>query len=118
MNIYLNRRTGRPGHAIFLLLLLILSHNVLFAQGDSSAAGKPRPMSWKDIPSWKYISPQRVELSPDGQWLAWPLQTTEGDGELILKSTKDTVTRKLPLGGDNQPSFQFSEDGQWIAVRQ
>ncbi len=44
--------------------------------------------------------------------------TTEGEGELILKSTKDTVTRKYPIGGDNQAGFAFSEDGQWIAIRQ
>ncbi len=75
-------------------------------------------MSWKDVPSWKYIATQKVELSPDGKWLAWPLQTTEGDGELVLKSTTDTITRKYSVGGDASPGFEFSEDGQWIAIRQ
>jgi dipeptidyl aminopeptidase/acylaminoacyl peptidase len=88
------------------------------AKADTTAAQKPRAMNWKDIPTWKYLAPQRVELSPDGKWLACPMLTTEGEGELILKSTKDTVTRKYPLGGDNQASFQFSEDGQWIVIRQ
>ena len=106
-----------------LLLLATASCHTLFAQADTAAkasaeAKAPRAMSWKDIPSWKYISPQRVELSPDGKWLVWPLQTTEGDGELVIKSTKDTVTRKYPLGGDNIPTFEFSDDGQWIAIRQ
>ena len=92
---------------------------MLFAQQpDSTKPKAPRPMSWKDVPSWKYINPGKVELSPDGKWLAWPLQTTEGEGELIIKSTKDTVTRKYPVGGDTYPGFEFSEDGQWIAIKQ
>ena len=114
-----------------LLLLLCACTQILFAQHDSTspdaakhdsaaAAGpkKPRPMSWKDVPSWKYISTPSVMLSPDGKWLAWPLLTTEGDGELIVKSTTDTVTRRYPIGGTNQASFAFSEDGQWIAFKQ
>jgi dipeptidyl aminopeptidase/acylaminoacyl peptidase len=88
------------------------------AKADTAKPAKPRAMNWKDIPSWKYINPQKVELSPDGKWLAYPMLTTEGEGELILKSTKDTLTRKYPVGGDNQASFAFSEDGQWIAIRQ
>ena len=124
MNTKAPRQTSgcfRP--VVFLLLLVIVNQNALFAQADSSSRASaeskaPHAMSWKDVPSWKYISPQRVELSPDGKWLAWPLQTTEGDGELIIRSTKDTLTRKYPLGGDNIPTFQFSEDGQWIAIRQ
>ena len=94
-----------------LIFLLSICSNILFAQ-------KPRAMSWRDIPSWKYIPPFKVELSPDGKWLAYPLLTTEGEGELIVKSTKDTTTRKFSVGGDNQASFEFSEDGQWIAIRQ
>ncbi len=109
-------RGGKPV-AVLIILFFCCNHG-LFAQTDTAAPAKPRPMSWKDIPSWKYISPQKVELSPDGKWLAYPMLTTEGEGELILKSTKDTVTRKYPIGGDNQASFQFSEDGQWIAIKQ
>jgi dipeptidyl aminopeptidase/acylaminoacyl peptidase len=111
-----------------LLVLLCLCGPALFAQSDSTkasaskadstAAKKPRPFAWKDVPSWKYIPPQAVRLSPDGKWLASPLLTTEGEGELIIKSTKDTVTRKFPLGGSGQPVFEFSEDGQWAAIRQ
>jgi dipeptidyl aminopeptidase/acylaminoacyl peptidase len=130
----MNLHTPRPRTGGFckplatLLFLLTVCSQVLFAQADSAKPGaahpdtaKPRPprsMTWKDVPNWKYISPQKVELSPDGKWLAWPLLTTEGDGEFIIKSTKDTVTRKYPIGGDNQPAFEFSEDGQWIAIKQ
>ena len=104
--------------AIFQITLLFFCSYSLFAQSDSAAPKKPRAMAWRDIPSWKYINPGKVELSPDGKWLAWPLQTTEGDGELIVKSTKDTVTHKYSVGGDNSPGFEFSEDGQWLAIRQ
>ncbi len=118
MNTIAIRQTNHCFRRVAVLLILNAASHALFAQNDSSLNRAPRPMSWKDVPNWKYISPQHVELSPDGKWLASALQTTEGDGELILKSTKDTVTRKYPIGGDNQPSFQFSEDGQWIAIRQ
>jgi len=106
MNLYTPPRTGGAA----ALLLLICCGPLLFAQ--------PRPMTWKDVPSWKYINPGKVELSPDGKWLAWPLLTTEGEGELIIKSVKDTLTRRYPVGGDNRADFLFSEDGQWIAIRQ
>jgi hypothetical protein len=106
------RRRATPRSAA-LLLLLCACTQILFAQQDSTspnaarpdttkpgsakpdvarhdsaaAAGpkKPRPMSWKDIASWKYINTPNVMLSPDGKWLAWPLLTTEGDGELIIR---------------------------------
>ena len=69
-------------------------------------------MSWKDIPSWKYINPQKVELSPDGKWLAYPKDNNGKGEELILRAKdKDTITRKYSLGGDNQPSFEFSKMG-------
>jgi dipeptidyl aminopeptidase/acylaminoacyl peptidase len=127
----MNQNTLR--RAAFFVLLCACSQ-ILFAQPDStkpgpakpdvarhdSAAGpkKPRPMSWKDIASWKYINTPNVMLSPDGKWFAWPLLTTEGDGELIIKTTGDTVTRRYPIGGASQASFAFSEDGQWIAFKQ
>jgi len=125
---------GRCSKSTTLLILaLVCCHYIASAQTDTAkpaapgttaaktdraAPKKPRSMSWRDIPTWKYIAPQKVELAPDGKWLAYPMLTNEGEGELILKSTKDTLTRKYPLGGDNQASFQFSEDGQWIAIKQ
>jgi dipeptidyl aminopeptidase/acylaminoacyl peptidase len=117
-----------------LLLLLCACTQILFAQPDTTKPGsakpdvarhdspagpkKPRPMSWKDVASWKYINTPNVMLSPDGKWFAWPLLTTEGDGELIIKATGDTVTRRYPIGGASHASFAFSEDGQWIAFKQ
>src|ERR1700750_1667101 len=102
-----------------LVFIFCFCHFTVFAQskvdsggaagGGAAAAKKPRPMSWRDVPSWKYVPPQKVELSPDGKWLAWPLLTTEGEGELILKSVNDTTTRKYAVGGDGQAGFEFSE---------
>src|ERR1700679_2239656 len=106
LNTALQTSCGGKPTAVLILLLFCCKYG-LFAQADTA---KPRAMSWKDIPTWKYLNPQKVELSPDGKWLAYPLLTTEGEGELILKNTKDTATRKYPIGGDNQASFAFSED--------
>jgi dipeptidyl aminopeptidase/acylaminoacyl peptidase len=141
----MNQNTPRKAA---LFLLLCACGQLLFAQPDSvklaaaALAKKPRPMNWRDVPSWKYIGTSAVTLSPDGKWLAWPLLTTEGDGELIIKAagerkaagdgkvggdgkatgegkaTGDTVKRRYPIGGVGQTSFAFSDDGQWIAFKE
>ncbi len=81
MNLNTASQTSRGGKAVAVLILLLFYCNYgLRAQADTAKAApakadtvapkKPRAMSWKDVPSWKYINPQKVELSPDGKWLA------------------------------------------------
>ena len=101
-----------------IAFLLLLSGTTLFAQTDTASNKQRRPISWKDVSSWKYIAPTNVTLSPDGNWAAWPLLTYEGDGELIVRKIGDTLQRKYPIGSTSFASLSFSEDGKWIAFKQ
>jgi dipeptidyl aminopeptidase/acylaminoacyl peptidase len=87
------------------------------AQEKNDSSKKARPMGWKDISSWRSISTFSVSLSPDGNWVAYPLTTREGDGELIVKKVNDTTLRKYPIGGTSS-GFSFSEDGKWLAFKE
>ncbi|HMR92810.1 MAG TPA: prolyl oligopeptidase family serine peptidase, partial [Chitinophagaceae bacterium] len=98
----------------FLLAGLLFSFLLAGAQEKKDA----RPMQWKDIASWRSVPSFNVSLSPDGRWVAYPLLTREGDGELIIKKLKDTLTRKYPVGGTTFANFAFSEDGKWIAFKE
>jgi len=98
--------------SFFLLPALLAT-----AQEKTDSVKKARPMSWKDVSSWRSISTFSVTLSPDGNWVAYPLLMREGDGELIVKKVNDTVQKKYPIGG-SFAGFTFSEDGKWLAFKE
>lgn len=97
----------------FLLLPALLASS----QEKADPPKSPRPMSWKDVSSWRSISTFSVTLSPDGNWVAYPLLMREGDGELIVKKVNDTIQKKYPVGGSFS-GFAFSEDGKWLAFKE
>ncbi|MCH7414696.1 prolyl oligopeptidase family serine peptidase [Belliella sp. R4-6] len=79
----------------------------------------PKPMGWKDIPSWKSISMNSVKMSPDGKWMAYAMLPVEGDGELIIRKTNDPDSKKTyPIGSTNSANIEFSEDSRWIAFKE
>ncbi len=75
-------------------------------------------MGWKDVSNWRSISTFSVTLSPDGKWVAYPLLTREGDGELIVQKVKDTAQKKYSIGGASFAGFSFSDDGKWLAFKE
>lgn len=77
-----------------------------------------KPISWKDVPGWKSLTGNGAVLSPDGKWVAYGIAPVEGDGELFLQKTDDTVLRKYPSGGSSFISMAFSEDGKWFAYKE
>jgi len=97
----------------FLLLPALLASS----QEKADSPKSPRPMNWKDVSSWRSISTFSVTLSPDGNWVAYPLLMREGDGELIVKKVNDTIQKKYPVGGSFS-GFAFSEDGKWLAFKE
>lgn len=79
----------------------------------------PKPMDWKDIPSWKSIATNSVNMSPDGKWMAYAMLQVEGDGELIIKKIDDPKYKKTyKIGSSNFVSMAFSEDSKWIAFKE
>jgi dipeptidyl aminopeptidase/acylaminoacyl peptidase len=102
----------RAGMFLFLAVSVFSSAS---AQAQKTA---PKPISYKDVSSWKAIQNFSVTLSPDGQWMLYALHPVEGDGELVLQKVNDTIKRAYPIGGS--PSFraEFSEDGKWLAFKE
>ncbi len=101
-----------------LPLVFLLSAYGTYAQEKTSPAKAPAPMNWKDISSWRSISTFSVNLSNDGKWVAYPITTREGDGELVVKKVNDTTIRKYPTGGASFVNFSFSDDGKWLAYKE
>lgn len=101
-----------------VIALLLFMQLAVQAQPKSDTTQTPRPIGWKDIPSWKAISAFNVNLSPDGKWVAYPVVAREGDGELFVKKIKDTVLRQYPLGSPSSSFTLFSEDGKWLAYKE
>lgn len=78
----------------------------------------PKPMSWHDVSSWRYISPSSVMFSADGNWVAYAIVAAEGDGEVILKNIKTDSTKKYAIGGSINPQMEFSENSKWFAFKE
>lgn len=98
---------------VFFLWLFAFSITYAIAQEA------PKPMSWKDVATWKSMPNNGFKLSPDGQWMAYTLIGLEADGELILQKVSDPDSKKtFPIGNTNFPSFEFSDNSQWIAFRE
>ena len=77
----------------------LLTFWALFLVASLAIAQDTKPITWKDIPTWKYMPGSAFRLSPDGQWMAYGLVQLEGDGELILQKVGDESSKKtLKIG--------------------
>jgi dipeptidyl aminopeptidase/acylaminoacyl peptidase len=76
-------------------------------------------LSWKDVPSWKSININGVQLSPNGKWAVYVMSPGEGDSELMLvNTTKPEEIHKFPIGSTPVASFSFSENSKWLAFKE
>ncbi|PRY85720.1 S9 family peptidase [Mongoliibacter ruber] len=86
---------------------------------NGGMAQDQKPMSWKDVPSWKSISQGSVQFSKDGKWMAYGMVLVEGDGEVIIQKVNDPESKKsFPIGSSSNPSISFSDDGRWVAFKE
>lgn len=83
------------------------------AKEEKAAPKAPRPIELLEIMAWKSIS--STALSTDGQWFAYRLSPTEGDGEVIIRQTKGTKEYKFPAGESRFGLVSFSEDAKYCA---
>ncbi|MBN7802789.1 S9 family peptidase [Algoriphagus aestuariicola] len=98
----------------YLLLVWLLCLTATFAQAQQT-----KPMSWKDVATWKYMPGSAFKLSPDGQWIAYGIIGLEADGELILQKVFDPDSKKsFPIGNTNFPNFEFSDNSHWLAFKE
>jgi len=97
----------------FLWLLCLLP---FLSQAQNEA---PKPITWKDIPTWKYMNSGTFKISPDGQWIAYGVIALEADAEIILQKISEPDSSKIvKIGFTNYPSIEFSEDSKWIAFKE
>ena len=73
-----------------------------------------QPPSPGDFGQWERLAPagDRGGLSPDGRWLAYAINRTNGENELRVTSVADGATKTVAFGA--QPAF--SADSKWVAV--
>jgi dipeptidyl aminopeptidase/acylaminoacyl peptidase len=112
-------------HAILSIATLYLGVVPTTSHAGDQPSASPQPLQLADVLAWKSI--RSVQLSRDGQWLAYQLVPNEGDGEVILRKTTGDQERRFPCG--KLPGFRFvpgqpipvrvdlafSEDSQWLA---
>jgi dipeptidyl aminopeptidase/acylaminoacyl peptidase len=97
-----------------LLLIWLFCLATLVAEAQDA-----KPITWKDVATWKSMPSNGYKISPDGQWIAYGIVGLEADGELILQKVSDPESKKsFPIGNTTFPIFEFSENSQWIAFRE
>jgi len=104
--------------ALTILLPLSLARSPAAAQ-EEEGEPIPRPIALQDILDWKRIT--GGVLADDGDWFAYRLSPTEGNSELVVRSTVDDTEHRFPVGevaggGFGGPSgLSFSDDSRWLA---
>ena len=77
----------------------------------SATTAAKKTLSYADAETWKSI--RGTALSGDGKWFACRIGSTNGEGEVILRSVADGKETKFPAG--NAGSHEFSFDSKWFA---
>lgn len=81
-------------------------------QEPAVADTTPRPIGIQDIMDWKRI--MGATLSRDGSWFAYRISPTEGNSELVVRSTADDTEHRFPVG-EGGGAIAFSADSRWLA---
>ena len=74
----------------------------------------PHPPTPADFGQWERLVtvPDHGGLSPDGRWLTYGINRTNGENELRVTSIVDGATKTIAFG--TQPAF--SADSKWLAA--
>jgi dipeptidyl aminopeptidase/acylaminoacyl peptidase len=95
-----------------LILSLLISLTAVFVPAQSAQSQKTLELA--DILKWKRIG--GAVASDDGAWLAYRLSPAEGDGEIVIRRTKDEKELRFPTGdAAGLGTHAFSRDSKWIA---
>jgi len=97
----------------FLSALLALALVLPFVPVKAQSTAAKRPMDIEDVIAFRNMG--TTTLSNDGQWMVYSMRPTQGDTELIVRSTATDKEMKFPVGDGGGNSAVFSDDSQWIA---
>jgi len=98
--------------SLFILALVLPGTPAFVAGQTQEETAQPRPIGLQDILGWKRIV--GPSLSNDGAWFAHRLSPTEGNSELVVRSTADDTEHRFPVG-ERGGSVVFSDDSRWLA---
>lgn len=96
------------------LMTLVLA---AFVISDAFAAGR-RALTVDDFARLRAVD--EPEFSPDGEWLAYSLQTTDvaadkRSTDIWLARWRDGAARQLTFTGESESTPRWSPDGRWLA---
>src|SRR5688572_26387049 len=113
-----------------LIALLPLATAPVHGQGPSSTSAR-KQLTQADYDLWRSI--QGSSLSPDGRWIAYTIQPLVGEGELVVRSTRDGTeyrhsrgyTGRAPAtsatneeggggGGGGAPAARITADSRYV----
>ena len=82
--------------------------------GVTAGQAVPMPPTPADFGQWERLQTtgERGGLSPDGRWLVYGINRTNGENELRLASVADGATKTIPFGSGPI----FSADSRWLAA--
>ncbi|MCH7824661.1 MAG: hypothetical protein IH849_07660 [Acidobacteria bacterium] len=94
-------RTPRVLNLLFAVvltaaLLLPALPGTSFSGAAFAQESTQRTIELQDIMDWKRLGGAR--LSDDGAWLAFRLAPTEGNGEVVVRSTQSETEYRFPAG--------------------
>jgi dipeptidyl aminopeptidase/acylaminoacyl peptidase len=97
------KRSGalRPGLALVLVA----------AVTAFPAARQPRMLQPDEYGRWEQLFAERMPLSPDGRWLVYRINRSNGQHELRLQASDGGPVTALPFGEQSV----FSDDSRWLA---
>ena len=100
---------------LWILLIVSLFSISIIAQDKKEEDKKPRPLELKDMLKWKSI--RSSVLSNNGEWFAYMIIPAEGDGEVIIRKTREDKEHKFSIGDASniQGRISFSDDSKWVA---
>ena len=111
----------RTPRALNLLFAAVLTAALLvpalpgtsFSGAAFAQESAQRAVDLQDIMDWKRIGGAR--LSADGAWLAFRLAPAEGNGEVVVRSTRDETEYRFPAGSGGGGGVTISDDSRWVA---
>lgn len=97
----------------------LLTFLALFCFASFALAQEKKPITWQDIPTWKYMQSNSFQVSPDGKWIAYGNVALEADGEVILQNISDPSAEKKhsPSAQQTSPRFLLVMTGNGLPLK-
>jgi hypothetical protein len=83
---------------------------LLLCVGWAAAAIEKKPLTFEDMMRFRSIV--RPAISEDGAWVAYAAQPDRGDGEAVVRNTRNEKTFVIPRGTNPV----LSKNGLWAAA--